>query len=404
MKKIITLFLLLASISFYGQWWVPQNSGVTANLNDVYGITGDVVVIVGDAGVILKTIDGGEHWSIKPSGTSANLMKVQFVTASCGFAVGENGTLLKSIDGGETWSTIATGFTTPLLGLSCLTETTFYISGADGLIKRTNDGGATFTDYSYLGDYNFSTIQFLNAQVGYASSYNLFQTVSSLFIKTTDGGVTWNVLPYIASTFYFLTEDIGFVKTDTVFKTIDGGLNLNYAGESMGNYTDLFSMNENEVWSIDDSFTLCDCNTYCIMRNNVTDPESPIVADNCYLSTAGHWPFKAITFADATHGYVVGDFGVILKNSSGTMEHLGTETFSRPEPTLNPNPASALISIENKSQSTLESVRVMDMNGRTIMVDLSGASRLDISSLSKGIYLVQLHYQGGTFTKKLIKE
>jgi photosystem II stability/assembly factor-like uncharacterized protein len=405
MRKIITLFLLLTTISFYGQYWVPQTSGVTANLNDVYGINGDLVVVVGNAGVILKTIDGGEHWIVKPSGTTANLMKVQFVNATVGYAVGENGTLLKTVDGGESWTSIATGITTSLSGLTCLNANSFYISGADGVIKATNDGGATFTDCSYLGDHNFSTIQFLNAQVGYASSYNLYQQGDSTFIKTTDGGLTWTLLPTAATTFYFLTETIGFIKNGTVYKTIDGGLTSTFAGESMGNFTDLYSMNENEVWSIEDSFTLCDCDTFCIMRNNVTDPESPVVADNCYLSTAGHTPFKAITFADATHGYVVGDFGVILKNTTGTMEHLSTETFSRPDPiTITPNPASGFISIENKSQSSLESVRVMDLNGRTILEDASGASRLDIGSLSNGIYLVQLYYAGGTFTEKLIKE
>ncbi len=405
MRKIITLFLLLTTVSFYGQYWVPQTSGVTANLNDVYGINGDLVVVVGNAGVILKTIDGGEHWIVKPSGTTANLMKVQFVNATVGYAVGENGTLLKTVDGGESWTSIATGITTSLSGLTCLNANSFYISGADGVIKGTNDGGATFTDCSYLGDHNFSTIQFLNAQVGYASSYNLYQQGDSTFIKTTDGGLTWTLLPTAATTFYFLTETIGFIKNGTVYKTIDGGLTSTFAGESMGNFTDLYSMNENEVWSIEDSFTLCDCDTFCIMRNNVTDPESPVVADNCYLSTAGHTPFEAITFADATHGYVVGDFGVILKNTTGTMEHLSTETFSRPDPiTITPNPASGFISIENKSQSSLESVHVMDLNGRTILVDLSGASRLDIGSLSNGIYLVQLYYAGGTFTEKLIKE
>ncbi|MFM2213094.1 MAG: hypothetical protein RL427_357 [Bacteroidota bacterium] len=405
MKKIITLFLLLVSLSFYGQWWVPQNSGVTANLNDVYGITGDVVVVVGDFGIILKTIDGGDHWIVKPSGTTANLLKVQFSNASIGYAVGENGTLLKSMDGGESWTSIATGFTTSLSGLTCLNENSFYISGANGLIKRTNDGGTNFSDYSYPGDYNFSTIQFLNAQVGYASSYNLFQTGSSLFIKTTDGGVTWNVLPTAATTFYFLTENIGFVKNGVVYKTIDGALNLSNAGDSWGNYTDLYSMNENEVWSIEDSFTLCDCDTYCIMRNNVTDPESPVVADNCYLSTAGHTPFKAITFADATNGYVVGDYGVILKNITGTMEHLSNETFSRPDLiTLTPNPASTFITIENKSLSPLELVRVLDMNGRTVFIGTKGTSTLDVSALAKGIYVVQINYAAGMTIKKLIKE
>ena len=125
MKKIIALLLLLNSLPFYAQWWTLQNSGVTANLNDVSGITGNEVLIVGNSGTILKTIDGGVHWVQKTSSTISNLMKIQFVNPTIGYAVGENGTLLKTTDSGESWSTITTGITSNFYGLSCLSNLFF---------------------------------------------------------------------------------------------------------------------------------------------------------------------------------------------------------------------------------------------------------------------------------------
>ena len=61
MKKLKTIFLILLTMPIYAQW-VQQTSGTGENLNDVYCITADIVVAVGDNGTILKTIDGGTTW------------------------------------------------------------------------------------------------------------------------------------------------------------------------------------------------------------------------------------------------------------------------------------------------------------------------------------------------------
>lgn len=407
MKKIITLFLLLASISFYGQWWVPQNSGVTANLNDVYGITGDVVLVVGNGGTILKTTDGGDHWVFKSSGTLSNLFKVQFVNATIGFAVGADGILLKTTDAGEHWVIVPTGITTVLNGLSCLSENIFYISGDDGLIKKTTDGGTTFTDYSYTGSYSFSTLQFINEQVGYASSYGSFGSGDPVLIKTTNGGATWTLLSDNITSFYFLNETTGYAKGlgGSILKTTDGGLTLDIAGESYSPTVDFYVSNENVVWSVENNFTLCNCSFFCIKKRDFTVPEQPVQTENCYADTGGNPPFEAITFANATTGYVVGDFGIIYKNTTGNMEDLGLESVIKSDPiSLTPNPASSTITIANSTLSQLETVAVLDMHGRTVLLGGRGTSTLDVSALTKGIYLVQLHYLGATFTKKLIKE
>jgi photosystem II stability/assembly factor-like uncharacterized protein len=55
----------LFSVPFYAQYWEPKVSGVSANLNHVFCITEDNVIIVGTGGTILKTTDGGEHWNQK---------------------------------------------------------------------------------------------------------------------------------------------------------------------------------------------------------------------------------------------------------------------------------------------------------------------------------------------------
>jgi photosystem II stability/assembly factor-like uncharacterized protein len=67
---------------------------------------------VGDDGLILHTIDGGQTWERQMSGTQANLRQVQFVSPFVGFAVGEEawpelplsvGVVLGTRDGGANW-------------------------------------------------------------------------------------------------------------------------------------------------------------------------------------------------------------------------------------------------------------------------------------------------------------
>lgn len=405
MKKTILFFVILTSMPFYAQWWTPQNSGVTQNLNDVYGITSNTVVVVGNGGTILKTTDGGANWLQKTSGTSENLTKIQFVTLTLGYAVGTNGTLLKTTNGGESWASIPTGITTNLSGLSCVNENVFYISGDTGLIEKTTDGGTTFSNKSYAGNYSFATIQFLNDQVGYASSFTNFGSGSNAFIKTTNGGTAWTFVSDQISTFFFINETTGFVMSGTTFKTIDGGVTLTNMGNSYSQASDLFAFNENEVWSVENTYTLCGCSNFCIRKSTIADTGTFQGAQNCYSDTNGNPPFEAITFADATHGYVVGDYGIIYKNATGTMEDLGIDEMDKKDTVvIYPNPASSIITIENKSNSPLYSTLIYDVNGRKVLEEKQGKATLDISSLVKGVYLVKLSSDNGNVTKKLIKE
>ena len=63
--------------------------------------TGLVGYAVGDAGVILKTINAGDSWQQQQSGTILKLNKVHFLDLDYGIAVGENGTILLTTTGGE---------------------------------------------------------------------------------------------------------------------------------------------------------------------------------------------------------------------------------------------------------------------------------------------------------------
>ncbi len=108
-KQIFYLFLWLA-IPMQAQW-IQQNSDTTENLNDVYCISADTVVVVGNNATILRTTNGGTDWLSISNPASVNLHQVEFAGTQTGYAIGDNGTLLKTTDSGVSWQTLTTNTT-----------------------------------------------------------------------------------------------------------------------------------------------------------------------------------------------------------------------------------------------------------------------------------------------------
>lgn len=69
-----------------------------------------------------------------------------------------------------------------------------------------------------------------------------------------------------------------------------------------------------------------------------------------------------------------------------------------------PNPASNLLTIDNKSNQEIKSISLNDTNGRSILEFKSTSNQIDISNLSKGLYLVKIKTENGSIVKKLLKE
>jgi hypothetical protein len=394
--KLITtaLIFLLFAIPVYPQW-VQQDSTTDADLNELFCITEDTVIVVGNNGTILKTTDGGAQWYIKNSGTTANLTKVQFSTPDKGYAVGMNGTLIKTTNGGEDWQTIDIGEITDLYGLSLLDENQFYISGDNGLLKKTIDGGTTFLAANALLSEDIREVQFLNPLIGYAQGGKL--------LKTVDGGVTWSVITQdFVGSFYFVNEDVGFINTinSGLLKTSDGGINMISLAGSAFYISDLFALDENEIWAVENDAPLCSCPGFCIIKGEIIAEEYQDVY-NCDLAGG----FEGIYFATETKGYAVGYGGAIFKNSTGNMlginENTQDDLFI-----IYPNPASSYISLSFAGNiSQLVSIDISDIIGKKVYSQLHSAANdttINISALAKGTYFLMVTSDSKRTSGKLI--
>lgn len=100
-----------------GATWITINSGTTSSLYSVYFTNSDTGYAVGGSvtgvdsgfnliakpyiGKILKTTNAGASWTSQKSGTVYPLYSVYFPDVRTGYAVGDGGVILKTITGGE---------------------------------------------------------------------------------------------------------------------------------------------------------------------------------------------------------------------------------------------------------------------------------------------------------------
>ena len=224
MKTIKLLFLLLLIINFTAQaQWHRQEANTAEGLNDVFCINADTVFAVGNAGVILKTVDGGENWIHKTSDFTGYLWKIRFADDTTSYAIGKQG-IIKTTDCGETWTILDTAEDS-LYSVSCVNKDTVYISGVNGLIQKTENGGQTWVTQDPGIIETVTNIQFVNDTLGYATAGTIYE--DNYFLKSVDTGQNWqaqfmggggNTLYSFAMIHLGILEELIYLKLLTVVK------------------------------------------------------------------------------------------------------------------------------------------------------------------------------------------
>lgn len=124
-----------------GDSWSSVTVGST-NLHALYFVSSTVGWVVGDNGVVYKSIDGGVTWTQQDAGTSMDLYAVIASSTSIAMVAGERSVVLKTSNGGANWSVKYGGNVgSPTLYKATRNTTSTYFVGAAGTILRTfNDG------------------------------------------------------------------------------------------------------------------------------------------------------------------------------------------------------------------------------------------------------------------------
>jgi photosystem II stability/assembly factor-like uncharacterized protein len=194
---------LICTEKAFGEYWVPQFSPVqNREFKSVDFIDTNTGWIVGEAGIILKTTNGGNTWNQLSSPTANNLTCVDFINSTVGWIVGENGTIFKTINGGTSWSAqtfeLVAGNKYILTSIFAISSTEAWITGYAenqdqailGYIRlQTTNGGTTWSKFSKaISSATLNDIFFLNSNEGWAVGDG------GLVIHTNNAGATWTLI------------------------------------------------------------------------------------------------------------------------------------------------------------------------------------------------------------------
>ncbi len=192
-------------------WALQYTAGV--QLNDVCAISSDIAVAVGDRqgpnqSTILRTTDGGVNWDLQTiqDDPGKDLLGVFFIDANNGWVVGRAGTVRITTDGGDTWSTpITITVTKDLYDVAFLDANTGWIVGQNATLLKTEDGGLNWSVQPIEDDQGqellpgqnpptFEAVSFPDPNNGWIVGKKTTQYQATL-LRTADGGETWRILP-----------------------------------------------------------------------------------------------------------------------------------------------------------------------------------------------------------------
>lgn len=165
---------------------------------DVRAFDRERAVVVGYAGKVLMTEDGGQSWTVKKTNTNRALYAVDFINTREGWIAGQNGLILHTTDGGETWDEQRSGTILYLFAIDFLDAREGWAVGDKATYFHTVDGGHTWRQFKLAQSESASEeesllsndpilydIQFIDRRTGW-----IVGEFGKIY-HTADGGRTW---------------------------------------------------------------------------------------------------------------------------------------------------------------------------------------------------------------------
>jgi RHS repeat-associated protein len=304
-----------------GIGWYRVGSIETSGLLEMQMVTSMVGYAVGKEGLLYKTTDGGANWMILPAGmkTMEQFNDLYFKDVNNGVAVGNNGAIRITSDGGASWTSSGSsvpGNITAVTGLSSTALLLTVNNGGEGRVYYSSDFGNTWVRRTAIRSEDLSCVQMLNSQDGYAVG------IDGILLKTSDGGVSWVLLPTEQSrsfkAIYFRDVNRGFAILEEsggdgkIWKTSNGGRTWLQAS-TLGTYTSFSFYSQNEGYAIGKSG-----GKGILARLDAFDLKVAKLADRNDLPAV----LEAVYFSDADNGYAAGAGGAIYYTNNASSPHM----------------------------------------------------------------------------------
>jgi photosystem II stability/assembly factor-like uncharacterized protein len=221
--------------------WVKVLDSVPFSFRDIgftdamHGFTGTLYHTGNgaDTNIMYQTIDGGLTWngaSNFPGPDTAGICGLRVINDSTIYGVGRfdgPAGFYKTTNNGLTWNyTNLSSLISGLVDIFFFDADTGFVSGTTGpsffngygRILYTTNAGTTWSIVHTSPHVNTIgwKLSFPSRQMGYGSLEFISQDTNQYFLKTTDGGITWQDILYIGGPSYgYDVEGIGFINDTT---------------------------------------------------------------------------------------------------------------------------------------------------------------------------------------------
>lgn len=224
-----------------------------------------------------------------------------------GIVVGDSGTILKTTDGGTIWTPISSGTTKNLNSVDFPNADTGFAVGENGIILKTIDGGSTWA-LNFNGPSDAYCVKFPDENTGWVTDSE------GNVLKTWDGGLTWYIIVgFISAPIYSV-----YLK-DTTDGYLAGGGNGDEKGfiiRMKDDYWTILPESQTVLYSIffpDDSTGFAAGMYGTIVRTNDAGTTWNILQHDM-----GPFYFS-VFFTDKNTGYIAGADGLIKKTTNGGL-------------------------------------------------------------------------------------
>ena len=353
-----------------GTTWDIQNTGITNVLNAMDYIQYEgpamqiisIQIAVGENGIVVKSADNGATWELKTSLTSENLNDIVIFSPELMFICGDNGTLYRSVNLGESFESIDLMTTTKLNSITfaepknTVTSIVAVLAGDNGKLYGTINTNDWFELTTGTTE-NILAVSFMGSNI-------LATGTNGLVLKSADFG--WNWAPVVSGTSLNI-YDVKFLSMTTAIASSENGLILR-------------SEDAGDTW---------------------TAITTPVVAD-----------LFAVNFANENIGISIGSEGTEIYSIDGGITWLtgitsnvnpADKKFDAKLSQNYPNPfnPSTVINYSIPDNSTV-SIKIYDMTGREVRTLVNSyqapgsySVKFDAANLSSGIYFYVLRANTG---------
>lgn len=316
----------------------------TDRFYDVEAVSTDRAIVVGYAGKIIETTNGGRTWQQLESGVEDALFSVYFADEQRGWVTGQDGLILHTADGGKSWTRQesnavfkdmdGTSQRAYLFAITGLGTRHLWAVGDRSMLVRSTDGGATWSASQVKMEADLSGGEGMAAadpvfyDVGFADEqHGWIVGEFGKIMYTSDGGATWaeqNRSLLEASGFFDpldLPSLFGVHVRDAmrasaagleghIARTTDGGTAWAYDKAEvdiplLDPLFDLVEFDDDSAWAIGAAGE--------VMRR---EPGGGPWRRASMASDLSTW-LRALDFSDPQHGWMVGGFGLIFRTTDG---------------------------------------------------------------------------------------